>query len=142
LTRKLSAIVSGDHGSLWWYRVYPWGAIYVRFNSMEQVERYYGGADCDEQLAIARGYAQNKGWDIVRDYSDMGPVDNPWDRPAFRQVMGIMRAGQADVLVVSHLDRVAHDARTIDVIVNELSLTGGCLMAANSAFAYPPLQCT
>jgi len=116
------------------------GAVYLRFNSMEQVERYYGGAECDEQLAMARGYAKNKGWDIVRDYRDIGTVDNPWDRPAFRQVMDIMRAGQAEVLVVSHLDRVARDARTIDTIVNDLSLIGGCLMATDSAFAYPPLQ--
>jgi len=54
--------------------------------------------------------------------------------------MDIMRAGQADVLVVSHLDRVARVARTIDAIVNGLNLVGGCLMAANSAFAYQPLQ--
>jgi len=71
------------------------GAVYLRFNSMEQVERYYGGAECD---------------------------------------------GQADVLVLSILDRVARDARTIDTIVNDLSLIGGCLMATDSAFAYPPLQ--
>ncbi len=89
---------------------------------------------------MACAYASDEGWDIVGVFKDVGVPDNPWNRPAFRQVMDIMRAAQANVLVVSHLDRIARDRRTIDAICDELSLLGGCLIAASSGFGYRPLQ--
>jgi len=89
----------------------PRVAMYIRVGSVKQLQLVRGEAECGTQRDMASyAYTGDEGWDIVGAFKDVGTVDKVWDRPAFRQVMDIMRAGQATVLVVSHLDRFARRA--------------------------------
>jgi len=111
--------------------------MYTRVGSMRQLGVYRGWAECDAQLASAAARAEAEGWAVVGTCRDVGAgaTCDPADRPGLRQAMGLMRAGQADILIVTRRDRIARDARARTACADELHALGASLVVAGREVA-------
>jgi DNA invertase Pin-like site-specific DNA recombinase len=65
------------------------------------------GLGLNAQRETIRAEAQRRGWTDVRYLADEGASAKSLDRPAIQDALGILAAGEADVLVVSKLDRLS-----------------------------------
>ena len=77
---------------------------YVRVSTEEQGK---SGLGLNAQVEAIRTEAQRRGWTGVRYLSDDGHSAKSLDRPAIQEALGILAAGEADILVVSKLDRLS-----------------------------------
>ncbi len=111
--------------------------LYMRVGSMRQLGVYRGWAECDAQLARAAARADAEGWAVVGTFRDVGAgaTCNPADRPGLRQAMGLMRAEQADILIVTWRDRIARNARARTACTDELRALGASLVVAGREVA-------
>lgn len=76
-------------------------------------------------------HAATAGYDIAGEHCDVGSARSAKDRPAFSTCMALLRAGEADVLMVSALDRITRNATDIVACVDEIGQLGASLIAAN-----------
>lgn len=111
--------------------------LYMRVGSMRQLGVYRGWAECDAQLARAAARADAEGWAVVGTFRDVGAgaTRDPADRPGLRQAMALMRAEQADILIVTRRDRIGRDARARTACADELRALGASLVVAGREVA-------
>ena len=92
-------------------------AIYARVSSEMQVDGY----SLDEQLAICRRYAAERGWTVVAEYIERGVSARSMERPQFKEMMAAVKDGLFDVIIVHKLDRFSRSVIDILLAVQTLS---------------------
>src|SRR5205085_5224877 len=79
--------------------------IYDRISSEMQIDNH----SLDAQERLARKYAEDRGWQVVKVYTDEAISATHDRRPQFQQMITDVQAGQLDALIVYKLDRFARN---------------------------------
>jgi len=101
-------------------------AAYVRVSTREQAKTGYS---VDEQLRRLEEEAQRRRWEVVGAYADRGVTGKRESRPALDDMLRAARAGEFDVLMIVHLDRLGRTARHLLNLYEELRTVGVELIA-------------
>jgi site-specific DNA recombinase len=105
-------------------------AIYTRKSSEEGLEQAFNSLDAQREACAAFVLSQkHEGWVVLPAlYADGGFSGGTMDRPALQRLLGDIRAGQVDVVVVYKIDRLtrslfdfakiveAFDARSVSFV--------------------------
>lgn len=94
--------------------------IYSRVSTKEQEE----GFSIDAQLGLLRGYAIAKGFEVVKEFIEAETAKQS-GRRAFNEMVGMIRSGQASIIIVEKTDRLYRNLKdrvTIDECGAELHL--------------------
>lgn len=90
---------------------------YARVSTDNQIENY----SIDEQVERLKAYCTAKGWVLLQTYVDGGYSGGNIDRPALQQMLGAIKDGQIDAVVVYKLDRLSRSQKdTLTLIEDEL----------------------
>ena len=94
-------------------------AIYTRVSTSNQAEKGYG---LDVQLAKCKNMCEQKGYNIVKTYSDGGVSGTvaPTQRKEFSKLLEDAKESKFDILVFYCFDRLARELRIFLEIVDEL----------------------
>lgn len=79
--------------------------IYARFSTDMQKP-----TSIEDQVALCRKTAQEKGWDVVDVRTDYGLSGTFVDRPGFLALQDDVRRGRADLVLFESLDRLSRDS--------------------------------
>src|SRR6056297_1189178 len=79
-------------------------AIYARFSSDMQSPK-----SIEDQVRECRVHAQREGWTVVQVFSDVAISGATNGRPDFDALQAAVRAGQFDIVLFEHLDRLGRD---------------------------------
>ena len=93
--------------------------IYARYSSDSQRE-----ASIDDQIRRCRARIEREDWletEVFTDYAISGATAQ---RPGFKALLDIARAGRADVVVAEALDRISRDQEHIAGFFKELTFAG------------------
>lgn len=88
-------------------------------------------ATLESQRRALYEHAANAGYDLVGEHRDEGSADTAQNRAPFQMCMAVLRAGDADVLMVSRLDRIGRDAAKIAACVDEMDRLGAPLVTTD-----------
>jgi DNA invertase Pin-like site-specific DNA recombinase len=88
-------------------------ALYTRVSTLDQHP--------ETQLLDLQQLAQQRGWNVVREYRDHGISGVRVRRPGLEQMLADARRGQFDLLAVWSCDRMARSTRHFLEILDELS---------------------
>jgi len=100
---------------------------YTRVSTGQQVE---SGLGMDAQRATIEAEATHRGWELVELATDAGISGSSLRRrPALRQVLDRLDRGEADVLVVAKLDRLARSVVDLGAILGRAQKRGWALVA-------------
>ena len=88
-------------------------ALYLRVSTLDQHP--------ETQLYDLRGLAQQRGLEIVHEYTDHGFSGARARRPALDELLGDARRGQFDVVVVWACDRLARSVHHFLEVLDELN---------------------
>ncbi|MFC1961188.1 recombinase family protein, partial [Chloroflexota bacterium] len=105
-------------------------AIYTRVSSEEQVDGYSLSA----QEVETRRVCQQKGWEVVRVYTDPGRSGRTAIRPGFQAMIDDAEAGQFDVIVVHKLDRFSRSLLDTLSYLGQLDKTNVSFISATEDF--------
>lgn len=96
--------------------------IYLRMS----MDRNGEGAGIDRQETACRALCVARGWDVVAVHDDtMSATDYRLnEREGWRRVRAMVEAGEADVIVAFHLDRVTRDMKDLEALI-ELAVDKG-----------------
>lgn len=75
--------------------------LYARVSREEQAEGY----SLDAQLEAMRRFCKERGWAVIREYTEEGYTGTVTDRPAFTEALDDCEAGRLDILLTHQLDR-------------------------------------
>ncbi len=100
----------------------PRAVLYLRMGTMQA--EGMRDAVIESQRRMLYEHAATAGYDIIGEHCDEGLADTAKDRPAFQMCMARLRAGEADVLIVSRLDRIGRNATDIAACLDELDRIG------------------
>ncbi len=75
--------------------------LYARVSREEQAEGY----SLDAQLEAMRRFCGDRGWTVVREYTEEGYTGTKTDRPAFTEALADCAGGKLDILLTHQLDR-------------------------------------
>lgn len=89
---------------------------YIRVSSEKQVTE---GVSLDAQRERLTRHAEAVGMDLVAIHSDDGESASSLDRPAFRRALERLCAGEADVLLVTKLDRLTRSVADWTALVRD-----------------------
>src|ERR1700732_3477397 len=90
--------------------------IYARVSTKDQ--------SCELQVRDLRAYCGARGFDLVREYVDVGQSGAKDSRPALNKLMDDARKRQFDVIVVWRLDRVAGSTNELLTALEEFRALG------------------
>jgi site-specific DNA recombinase len=79
-------------------------ALYARYSTDMQNPK-----SVDDQFRECRKYADKQGWSVVAEFSDSGLSGSLRDRPGYNDLVAALPAGQFDIVLVEHIERVARD---------------------------------
>jgi DNA invertase Pin-like site-specific DNA recombinase len=100
---------------------------YSRVSTGQQVE---SGLGMDAQRAAIEAEATHRGWELLEVATDAGISGSTLRRrPALRDVLDRLDHGQADVLVVAKLDRLARSVVDLGTILRRAQKRGWALVA-------------
>ncbi len=101
-------------------------ALYARKSTTIGVDnQIYNSVDA--QLQSCRDYVACRaadGWQVAREYSDLGVSGATLDRPGFNDLMRDVRAGQIDVIVAYRLDRISRSLKDFLLLQDDLQQQG------------------
>ena len=80
--------------------------LYARVSSQRQAEKQLS---ISAQLRALRGFAREKGWEIVREYVDEAKSGRTAKRPAFSKMLLAVKHMDIDAVLVWKLDRLARN---------------------------------
>jgi len=100
--------------------------LYIRYSSRMQEE----GWSLEAQRRILEAYCAERGWEIVAVFFDEAKSAKNDDRPGFQNMMGSVRAGKTDRVLVYKLDRFVRNLRILLAYVEELDQRGVALVCA------------
>lgn len=87
-------------------------AIYARVSTPDQ--------HVENQLLDLRKLAAQRGFEVVREYSDKGISGSKAKRPGLDAMLADARRGEFSILLVSAFDRIARSTKNFLEIVDEL----------------------
>lgn len=90
--------------------------IYARVSTKDQ--------SCDLQLRDLRAYCAARGFDLIREYVDVGQSGAKDSRPELDKLMGDARKRQFDAVVVWKFDRFARSTRHLLLALEEFRALG------------------
>ena len=93
-------------------------AIYARVSTLDK------GQDTELQLSDLRTYAGARGWQVFKEYVDVGQSGSKEQRPAFNQLMEDARKRKIDIVLVWRLDRFGRSLKHLIVSLDELKTLG------------------
>lgn len=93
--------------------------LYVRVSGHEQATEGYSVGEQTERL---RSYAAAMDWTVVRILTDPGFTGSNMDRPALKELIGIVKAGQVDKVVVYKLDRLSRSQKDTLYLIEDVFL--------------------
>jgi len=114
-------------------------AIYSRVSSEEQIQGYSIAA----QQRAAHNLLAERGWTLVREYTDEGKSarsDDVRKRPQFRQMLADAEAGLLDVVVVHKFDRFARNLRVTLESLDVLSRANVAMVSITEQIDYSTPQ--
>jgi DNA invertase Pin-like site-specific DNA recombinase len=92
--------------------------IYARVSTLDK------GQDVELQLSELRTYAAARGWEIFKEYVDMGQSGSKEHRPSFNKLMEDARRRKIDIVLVWRLDRFGRSLKHLVVSLDELKTLG------------------
>ncbi|MEM4721772.1 MAG: recombinase family protein [Candidatus Methanomethylicaceae archaeon] len=92
--------------------------LYARVSTTDK------GQDPELQLKDLRDYVQARGWEVFREYVDIGESGSKDRRPALDQLMNDARKRRLDVVVVWRLDRFGRSMKHLVNSLDELRALG------------------
>ncbi len=92
--------------------------IYARVSTSDK------GQDVELQLCDLRTYADARGWEVFKEYVDVGQSGSKEQRPAFNQLMEDARKRKIDIILVWRLDRFGRSLKHLIVSLDELKTLG------------------
>jgi len=92
-------------------------AIYVRVSTDDQATE---GTSLNVQEERCRAYCVAQGWKVQRVYVDAGVSGALASRPALDELLGAVRAGRIEVVLVAKLDRLGRSAGHLSPLLEEL----------------------
>lgn len=101
---------------------------YGRVSTAEQAASGYG---LDAQADTIRSEATRRGWELVDLVLDEGESGKSLDRPGVLDLLGRLGAGEADVLVVSKLDRLTRSLVDLAELLDWTERAGVALVAVD-----------
>ena len=105
-------------------------AIYARVSTAEQVD----GTSLATQVARCEHYIAAQDWAAIASYVDEGVSGAKASRPALDRLMGAVRAGTVDVVVIAKLDRIGRSMRHLGALLGELDDRKVALVSVSEAF--------
>lgn len=103
---------------------------YLRVSTEEQAASGLGLAD---QRAVIGAEASRRGWDDIAYLSDEGYSAKNLSRPAIAEALGMLRRGQASVLVASKLDRLSRSLLDFATLMDRAKREGWQLVVLDLA---------
>lgn len=102
---------------------------YVRVSTEEQADSRAG---LDAQRAAIQSAAAEHGWEVVSVIEDAGCSAKTTRRPGLQKALEALSAGQADVLVVSKLDRLSRSLLDFAAIMDLAQRQGWACIALDT----------
>lgn len=111
-------------------------AIYTRKSTEEGLDMAFNSLDAQREACEAYVTSQKaEGWVLVpTSYDDGGFSGGTMDRPALAQLLGDVRAGKVDVIVVYKVDRLTRALSDFARIVDVLDAAGASFVSVTQAF--------
>jgi len=111
-------------------------AIYTRKSTDEGLEQSFNSLDAQREACAAYIMSQaHEGWEAVAErYDDGGWSGGTMDRPALRQLLGDVKAGKIDIIVVYKVDRLTRSLADFAKIVEILDAQGASFVSVTQAF--------
>jgi DNA invertase Pin-like site-specific DNA recombinase len=100
-------------------------AIYARVSTPDQ--------HLENQILDLRKVAAQRGFEVVREYTDRGISGSKAKRPGLDAMMADARRGEFSVVLVAAFDRIARSTKNFLEIVDELSSLGVEFFSAREA---------
>ena len=104
--------------------------IYARVSTAEQVD----GTSLTTQVARCEQYIAAQDWASAGSYVDEGVSGAKASRPALDRLLGAVRAGTVDVVVIAKLDRIGRSMRHLGALLGELDDRKVTLVSVSEAF--------
>ena len=95
---------------------------YVRVSTTEQAQ---DGYSIGEQIDRITKYAAAMDWTIVRVFTDPGFSGASMDRPGLRELIRVVKSGQADKVLVYKLDRLSRSQKDTLYLIEDVFLKNG-----------------
>ena len=92
-------------------------ALYVRVSTEDQAEK---GSSIGAQIEFLEDWARKEGYEAVETYIDDGYSGKNLDRPALQKLIKDAEAGNFDVVLCYHNDRLSRDTRDALTITQDL----------------------
>jgi len=111
-------------------------AIYTRKSSEEGLEQSFNSLDAQREACAAYVLSQaGEGWEALPEqYDDGGWSGGSMDRPALKQLLGDIRDGKVDIVVVYKVDRLTRSLADFAKIVEILDAKGVSFVSVTQAF--------
>lgn len=111
-------------------------AIYTRKSTEEGLDMAFNSLDAQREACEAYVTSQKaEGWVLVPTaYDDGGFSGGTMDRPALARLLGEVRAGKVDVIVVYKVDRLTRALSDFARIVDVLDAAGASFVSVTQAF--------
>jgi DNA invertase Pin-like site-specific DNA recombinase len=113
----------------------PAGALralgYCRVSTVEQSDH---GASLESQTGALEAEAERRGWRLVDTVSEVGSGKSADARLRLQETLIRLDAGEADILIVSRLDRLTRSLLDFAAIVKRAQKHGWTLVAIEQAF--------
>ncbi len=102
---------------------------YVRVSTDRQAAH---GVSLDAQRAKLEAYAELYEVAIVATIADAGASAKTLDRDGLHRALALLRAGEADALLVLKLDRLTRSVRDLDTLIQDYFAEGRCALLSVS----------
>lgn len=111
-------------------------AIYTRKSTEEGLEQEFNSLDAQREACAAYILSQrHEGWEAARAvYDDGGYSGGSMERPALKQLLADVDAGQIDVIVVYKVDRLTRSLADFAKIVEVLDKRNASFVSVTQAF--------
>lgn len=112
-------------------------AVYTRKSTDEGLDKAFNSLDAQRESCAAYVISQqHEGWVLLPDfYDDGGFSGGSMDRPALRQLLGDIKAGKVDVVVVYKIDRLTRSLADFAKIVDVLDEAEASFVSVTQAFS-------
>lgn len=111
-------------------------AIYTRKSSEDGLEQEFNSLDAQREACAAYVASQkHEGWVLLPTaYDDGGLSGGSLERPALKQLMADMAAGEIDQIVVYKIDRLTRSLADFSKIVDVLDAAGASFVSVTQSF--------
>ena len=111
-------------------------AIYTRKSSEDGLEQDFNSLDAQREACAAFIASQKgEGWVLLPEhYDDGGLSGGTLERPALPRLMGDLKAGKLDQIVVYKIDRLTRSLADFAKLVERLDAAGASFVSVTQAF--------